>query len=262
MQEDKVQELSERLNKKEEELKELSKEFQKLEFDYRSDKKMIKSVTAAFIVLLLAFFGVTLIQIPELVTTEVKKEIEEEVEKEVKKEVEAKVGPETIASINEIIQDTNKIEGYKTELAATVNDFNELENAYSEAIEEAMNIGINMFSSDQYQPLWKKEGGGQNTVEVPENVPSQAKGVILKAIVKPEDGVTGASLVCADSNGEFSSLSHHQEISVTNYDPAYWAGGMIFCPISKEGTITWQTRANNPNQDSNVKSYGTVIGWF
>ena len=66
---DKLKELSEQLRKKEEELQALSKEVQKLDFDYRSDKKMVNSGVAIFVTLLVTFFGITLTQIPAQVVS-------------------------------------------------------------------------------------------------------------------------------------------------------------------------------------------------
>ncbi|MEL6881133.1 MAG: hypothetical protein AAFP09_11440, partial [Cyanobacteria bacterium J06607_10] len=230
---DKLKELSEQLRKKEEELQALSKEVQKLDFEYRSDKKMVKSGVAVFVTLLVAFFGITLTQIPA----------------QVQSQVEAKIGEETLREIQKIKDDAQTISDDTADIEDYRQQLTELVAAYQQEIDEVGSMGLNLFTAEKYKPLWSKDirGGGPHEVSFVESdgVPSGAKGVLLKVMVTAGDDNASSSVVCADSGGNFSDDQwHYRQLGFTNYNP-YFAGGVIFCPLSEERTIRWKNLSNS-----------------
>lgn len=117
---------------------------------------------------------------------------------------------------------------------------------------------LNFFPADKVQGIWNGESGDGMTYDFSDVVPDQAKGVILKVIVTSDSG--HGSFACADSNGAFPSGLHYLHNGVTNYSKA-WAGGVVFCPIKDNKTITWRTRDNH-GASNTVRSIASVLGWF
>ena len=122
--------------------------------------------------------------------------------------------------------------------------------------------GPHYFKVAQYQPLWNNFGGTR-TNDLVDFVPLQARGAILKVIVNgsPTASVSG-SAVFADEDGAFSTAIHYYHNGVTSYST--WTGGTVFVPFRDGKKIKMRTISNtsNPNHDVNVKSFGSLIGWF
>lgn len=125
---------------------------------------------------------------------------------------------------------------------------------------------IHFFPSEKYIPLWKSKTGGPHAYNISRYVPKTAKGVLLKVIVISNKSESG-SFVCADQEGKFSSenseIWHHQQNGFSNYLKS-WVGGVVFCPLTRDGTITWQMMSNEDfvGPTDKVRSWGTLIGWF
>jgi hypothetical protein len=128
--------------------------------------------------------------------------------------------------------------------------------------------GIHLFPSDKYIPLWQSKDGGPyvNDIISKYDVPKTAKGVLLKVVVLSNKSESG-SFVCADEYGRFSpkasEIWHHQQNGFSNYLKT-WVGGVVFCPLTKDGKIKWQMMSNEnlTAPTKNVRSWGTLIGWF
>ncbi|NEQ38304.1 MAG: hypothetical protein F6K40_19365 [Okeania sp. SIO3I5] len=122
---------------------------------------------------------------------------------------------------------------------------------------------IHLFLADEYVNLWRPQDGGDHNIDVSEYIPDIAKGAVIKVIVNSRD-VGSASFVCADRKGNYSKkVDHYLQNGYTNYskDP-FWSGGIVFCPFFEKKTFRWKMVSNQNDPDSNVVSYGGLIGWF
>jgi hypothetical protein len=118
---------------------------------------------------------------------------------------------------------------------------------------------IHLFRANEYQILWSNVGGGDHIENVAAHVPAWAKGAVIKVIVSTS-AQTG-SFVCADRNGNFSSISHYYQTGFTNYN-LEGVGGMVFCPFFSGKSFKWRMDSNKKRRDDQVRSYAALIGWF
>ena len=117
---------------------------------------------------------------------------------------------------------------------------------------------FNLFPADKVRSIQDNKSGDGMIHDFSEIVPDRAKGVILKVIIRSNAG-TG-SFVCADDNGAFPSGPHYIHNGVTNYTNN-WVGGVVFCPLKENRTITWRTQ-DNQGAAKTVNSIASILGWF
>ena len=128
---------------------------------------------------------------------------------------------------------------------------------------------IHMFDAENVQVLWTNLSGEQIT-NVAAYVPANAKGVLLKVIVRSYPIATfsmagSSSIVFADKNGAYANSLHYFQNGFTNYNQN-WAGGTVIVPfLTGTKTFKWKM-ANNTNSletDAGMStSYASLIGWY
>ena len=109
-------------------------------------------------------------------------------------------------------------------------------------------------------PIHDMPGDGV-VVDCGDKVPSEAKGVIIAAILRHPDGVTMPYSHVQTRADHLTGPNGQAINAVYNYN-VEWIGGILFCPF-QTGTKRFKyLLSSDRGPDAHVACRGAVIGWF